>query len=719
MNRRKNSVGYWVGLVAVAAAVLLGSTMTRVAHAAGMLIADGGLGGQLEIKQHDVRVTVNNGIAVTQVEQVFLNKENRVVEALYTFPVPNGASVSNFSMWINGREMVGEVVEKKRAREIYDSYKQKRRDPGLLEQVDYKRFEMRIFPIAAGAEQRVSITYSQELDYDHDTATYVYPLATVATSQGQPQNAARFSLSLEAKSEVPIVEMNSPSHGDEFAVAKHSDQYWQASLERRQGDLSRDLVVVYKMERARTGIDFVASKHPAEDGYFLLTLTAGKELEGATFGSDYVFVLDASGSMADDGKLATSRRSIEHFIAALDEQDQVELVSFNIQATTLFGSLRRATDETRKLAEEFLTAQRASGGTILRPALDIAYRYHQSDRPLNVVILSDGMTEQAEQAELIQLIKQRPAGVTVFCVGVGNEVNRPLLEQLANEAGGLAAFVSAGDDFERQAQAFRRKLTRPAAKQVQLTFDGGQVYDLEPPVLPNLYYGQPVRLYGRYRDSGVAKLRIQAEVLGSPLDQTVELMLPASEESNPQIDRMWASHRVDRLLDKQRAGASEDQINEVIRLCEGYSIVSQYASFLVLENDAEYQRWQIARLNATRVERDREAQVALRKKLDDMRQQASAQLGPQEPAEQALASAANDSPAAATQPGVSSPAQAWPTPSPASRGADLNVPMSQPSHGGGGGGGAIDPLTALLGLGLAGLGFAARRRKQRASESST
>ena len=109
-----------------------------------------------------------------------MNTENRMVEALYTFPVPKGASVSNFSMWIGGKEMIGEVVEKERAREIYESYKQTRRDPGLLEQVDYKRFEMRIFPIPAGAEQRVKLTYYQELDTDHDWATYVYPLATVS-----------------------------------------------------------------------------------------------------------------------------------------------------------------------------------------------------------------------------------------------------------------------------------------------------------------------------------------------------------------------------------------------------------------------------------------------------------------------------------------------------------------------------------------------------------
>jgi Ca-activated chloride channel family protein len=156
-------------------------TFTTVSkpRAAGLLIAEGGFGGVLEIIEHDIGVTINNGVAVTKVTQVFRNTENRQVEALYTFPVPKGASVSNFSMWINGQEMIGEVLEKEKAREIYNSYKQERRDPGLLEQTDYKTFEMRIFPIAAGAEQRVQIAYYQELDFDNDWTTFVYPLATV------------------------------------------------------------------------------------------------------------------------------------------------------------------------------------------------------------------------------------------------------------------------------------------------------------------------------------------------------------------------------------------------------------------------------------------------------------------------------------------------------------------------------------------------------------
>src|SRR5215510_14096098 len=203
--------------------LVLGSLAATVAatnssRAAGLLIADGGSGGVLEIKEHTVQVTINNGVAVTRVTQVFHNTEKRVVEALYTFPVPKGASVANFSMWINGKEMIGEVVEKQRARQIYESYKQVRRDPGLLEQVDYKTFEMRIFPIAAGAEQRVKVTYYQELDFDHDWATYLYPLATAPRSDINQRAAGKFALTLDVKSEAPIVKIESPSHPSDFVM---------------------------------------------------------------------------------------------------------------------------------------------------------------------------------------------------------------------------------------------------------------------------------------------------------------------------------------------------------------------------------------------------------------------------------------------------------------------------------------------------------------------
>lgn len=712
MAVRMKQVGFLITLLA------FGAFTALHANAAGLLIADGGLGGVLEIKEQNVHVTINNGIAVTEVDQVFLNTENRIVEALYTFPVPKGASVSNFSMWIGGQEMIGEVVEKQRARQIYDSYKQQKRDPGLLEQVDYKRFEMRIFPIPAGAEQRVKLTYYQELDTDHDWTTYVYPLATVARPGLDQKTKGHFAVTVDVKSEVPITAIESPSHKDRIVVAKHSENYWRASLETPAGSLEQDVVVACHCERPTTGVNVISSKTEGQPGVLQLSLTVGKELEEVNKGMDYVFVLDVSGSMAFDGKLPLSRTSLRSFIDSLGPEDKFEVITFNITPNTLFNETRAANEDNLKQAITFLESQKALGGTVLRPAIDTAYRYQNPDRTLNVVVLSDGMTEQKDQAELVQLIQKRPPGSRVFCVGVGNEVNRPLLTQLAEQAGGLAAFISQGDDFSRQAQAFRRKLMRPAISNLKIAFEGGEVYDVEPQKLPNLYHGSPLRVYGRYDKAGSTNVTITGDVQGQPFSQSLKLELPARDDTNPEIERMWAWKRVDQLLASARERGNVDSVRtEVVKLCEEFSITSEYASFIVLENDGEYQRWKIERRNVGRLGRDRAAQARVQQQLETLREQAISKLGPPvETAQKAMSQATpapgpvdqtvNSQPVPTTMPNLPQPTARRSRPD-----FDLRLP-------GGGGGGAIDPISAAIGLGLAGASAIAAKRRGQLNQQS-
>src|SRR4051812_8756866 len=529
-------------------ALLLAQLLPLPVRAAGLLIADGGLGGVLEIKEHNTQVTINNGVAVTKVTQVFHNTEKRQVEALYTFPVPKGASVANFSMWINGKEMVGEVLEKQRAREIYNSYKQARRDPGLLEQTDFRSFDMRIFPIGPDADQKVEITYYQELDFDHDTATYVYPLATVTRKGVDPRPVGKFAMSLDIKSAIPIVELKSPSHGEAFAVAKHSDNYWQANLETTGGSLARDLVLACRIERPKTGMDLITSRRNGEDGFFCLSLTAGQEVAQKQESMDYVFVVDISGSMADAGKLLTAKDAVGAFLNELDDADRMEVMTFNNKPDLAFGQLQAANPASKQQANDYLARQAARGSTVLQPAIATAYKYAAKDRPLNVVILSDGLTEPQERHTLLQQIQARPGNTRVFCVGVGNDVDRPLLEQLAEDSGGLSAFISAGDDFTRQAKAFRQKLVRPFATDLQLKFSGVEVTELEPAIVPNLYFGTPVRIYGRYRGGGTAEVVLRGSVRGVEVKQTAQLDFPKTDPANPEINRLWASRRISSLL---------------------------------------------------------------------------------------------------------------------------------------------------------------------------
>ncbi len=506
---------------------------------------------------------------------------------------------------------------------------------------------------------------------------------------------------MEIKSAIPVAALESPSHPGDFVVVDHTDTYKLASLEQRSGSLSSDIVIHYDLKRPKSGIDLITSRTAGEDGFFYMTITAGEELAEANPGMDYVFLLDISGSMANDAKLAISRQSLFAFIDALDVEDRFEVMTFNVQPNTIFDALRSSDAESKAVARAFLDSQAAKGGTILAPALTTAYKYGDPDRPLNVVILSDGMTEQRERQELVNLIGQRPGHARVFCIGIGNEVNRPLLEQIAEESGGLAAFVSRGDNFKRQAKAFRRKLMRPAATELSLRFDGMGVYDVAPVKLPNLYHGAPVRVYGRYSGNGEARVTLDGQVLGRPLEQIVPLNFPDVDTDNPEIERMWALKRIDHLLKQTRHGSDREQaVDEVIRLGEDFSIVTEYTSFLVLENDAEYRRWKIDRRNLARLRRDRTAQAKRQQQLDAIRDRAMLDIGPQPVA---MNNAPRMNPSAAPKAGQ-------PKAQPAASPSQVTRPHEQSrdfDFGGSFGSGPVGPIF----LGIAYL--IRRRRKQR------
>ena len=60
----------------------------------------------LSVTYHHVTVDIDDQVAVTRVEQTFRNHTDRQLEATYIFPVPKGASVRRFSMWVDGKEIM-------------------------------------------------------------------------------------------------------------------------------------------------------------------------------------------------------------------------------------------------------------------------------------------------------------------------------------------------------------------------------------------------------------------------------------------------------------------------------------------------------------------------------------------------------------------------------------------------------------------------------------
>jgi hypothetical protein len=101
----------------------------------------------LAMRSHEVHVTVEDQVAVTKVVQTFRNDTDRQLEATYLFPVPKGASVRKFVMWVDGKEVPGELVEADKARQIYTDIVRRTQDPGLLEYVGNNLLRVRVFPV--------------------------------------------------------------------------------------------------------------------------------------------------------------------------------------------------------------------------------------------------------------------------------------------------------------------------------------------------------------------------------------------------------------------------------------------------------------------------------------------------------------------------------------------------------------------------------------------
>ena len=162
---------------------------------------------------------IEDGYAITSIDQVFYNLTSRRLEAIYSFPVPEKAAVGEFTYWIDGQPVTGEVLEKQQAREVYESEKQAGRETALAEQDSYRTFDIAVYPVRAMQDVRTRLTYIQPVHIDSSIGRYVYPLEEGGVDEQklafwtyQEAVTERFSFELEFRSSWPVDEFRLPQH---------------------------------------------------------------------------------------------------------------------------------------------------------------------------------------------------------------------------------------------------------------------------------------------------------------------------------------------------------------------------------------------------------------------------------------------------------------------------------------------------------------------------
>jgi Ca-activated chloride channel family protein len=576
----------------VAALAMAPLLVASTAFAQGMLIPTDTALRPLVIKYQRVSAEIKDGAAVTRVEQVFVNDGPRQLEAHYVFPLPKGAALSEFYLWINGKKTKGEVLEKQKATDIYEGIVRRLQDPGLLEYIDADVFRARVFPVPANGEQRIELAFSQVLDFNNGLYHYHYPLGAGPRGVQNIVVKQDFTFSASIGSKVPLKSIYSPTHP--LQVANKGENAAVVGLEQGPGaDMSKDLDLYYSVSEKAIGLSLMTYKEESEPGYFLALISPKTEFaQSEILGKRITFVIDNSGSMAGE-RMKMAKDALKYCVQRLNSQDRFNIVRFATDVEAMSNEPVEASAEAVKKAVAFVDSMEALGGTAIDDAMRRALKDGEatggSNGPHIVMFITDGQPtigETSEEAIAKNAVASNKSRSRIFTFGVGDDLNARLLDRLAAEGQGAADFVKGGKDFEEKISGFYDKVSHPVLADVAVDLSGMAAYDVYPKKLPDLFKGQQLVVLGRYRTAGDVKVTLSGSVNGAPKKFEYGTTTFAKEHKTEDfIPRLWAIRKVGYLLEAIRLHGEKPELkDEVITLGKKFGIVTPYTSYLVVED---------------------------------------------------------------------------------------------------------------------------------------
>lgn len=595
------------------------------AGAAGLLKKPDGDDSWVSIRSHRVDVVINNGFARTEVDQVFANEKDHDMEAVYTFPLPKEASLSELSLWIDGREVIGEVVEKEKAEKIYEDQRIQGNDTALAEKNDYKTFDIRAGRIPAGGETRVRLVYYQPIEIDLNVGRYLYPLAEgnvdderIAFWSVDDNVSGTFSFHLILKSSFPVKEVRLPGLQQEATVQHLADaegdsssgDIYEVTINRAEGaDLAQDIVFYYRLDNSVPArLELIPYRQgPNDTGTFMVVVTPAADLKRITEGTDWTFILDVSGSMGGH-KIATLADGVNRVLGKMSANDRFYIVTFNSSASDFTPGYVTATQENVSEWIQRIKALQAGGGTNVYAGLKRAYNRLDDDRTTSFVLVTDGVANVGETKQKAFLRLLRDYDIRLFTFVIGNSANQPLLDRLAKDSGGFAMNISDADDITGRILQARAKVLHECLHDVELKFSGERVKDLTPGSKGNLYIGQQLVMFGHYTGSGEVKITLNGKISGEERSWHTTAYLPEVDQENPELERLWALSSIEDVMEKIREDGEREHLRKkVVDIGTEYSLVTDYTSMLAV-NDEALENEGIQRRNAGRVQRERMAQ---------------------------------------------------------------------------------------------------------------
>lgn len=534
----------------------------------------------LTIEYQRVDVSIENQIAVTHIDQLFVNNNDWLLEGTYLFPLPEGAAINQLTMWVDGQPIEAKILQRDEARQIYDNIVRQLRDPALLEYVGAQAVQANVFPIPPHDQRRIEIEYTQVLPAESGVIHYVFPQSTKLYTNAP---LGTQNIRADVRSNESIRAIYSPSHP--VAVSREGDFRAVVGYEDSNVVANQDFELYITVSPEDIGLNLLSYKEAGEDGFFLLLVAPSVEAT-EVIAKDVILVMDTSGSMEGE-KIQQAQEAAAYVIEHLKPGDRFNIVPFSTGVRTYQPDLVTAVQPGNYQA--FINSLEALGGTNISQALLEAANMVDPQRPTTIIFLTDGLATEGivETPLLLDAVGQAmPANARLFAFGVGDDVDPNLLDALAENHRGTTTYVRPFQSIDEEVSSFYAKVSTPVLADISLDFGGITAEQMYPATLPDLFAGTQLVLAGRYRDGGPATITLRGIVNGEPQVFTYQDNLFRTQGGDDFIPRLWATRAIGNLLREIRLRGEEPElVQSVVNLSIRYGIITPYTSYLIEEDD--------------------------------------------------------------------------------------------------------------------------------------
>ena len=592
--------------------------------------SDGKVAGLCPLKHTDVHAEISGFLARVEVTQEFVNEGDDRIEAVYVFPLPQDAAVNDMTMHVGDRVVRGIIQRREDAQKIYQHAKATGHVAALLDQERPNIFTQSVANILPGETVSIHITYIDTLKYEAGSYEFMFPTvvgpryiqgtmaighsgggrvpdtdkvpdASRITPPVAPQDVrAGHDIAIEVKLDagVPIQEVRSELHDVDIERTGASSAV--VRLKDEDNIPNKDFILRYDVAGARIADALLVHAEQPQSaqalggaagssqtaGYFTFILQPPERVfdEDAT-PREVVFVLDTSGSM-EGFPIDKAKQTMALAMAQLRSFDTFNLITFSGDDHVLFDAPVPATKENLAIAQKFLATREGSGGTEMMKAIRAALApSDKSDHVRIAVFMTDGYV--GNDMEIVGEVKKHP-NARVFAFGIGNSVNRFLLDNMAKEGRGEVEYLTLQGDADAAVERLQERIHTPLLTDVSIDWGGLPVTGVSPARPADLFSAKPLILTGRYTQAAHGTITLRGRRAGQPYERKINVDLPAAEPENQALATLWARRQVDDLMSQDWNGAQQYNMTpklqeQITQLGLDYHLMTQFTSFVAVE----------------------------------------------------------------------------------------------------------------------------------------